>query len=146
MTFITLRVNPRDLNSESLRNHSPFLACVCVSFWISCEFFRHYSVVHLCFALLSIARRESPGWDWLRAPLIRVGMIYPPAYRIYRPISWTILVLFLPVVRVSWARFHSVLLLSENRGEESDRELEIIYKNFLRFVELREYPFAIKSL
>lgn len=28
-------------------------------------------------ALLSIARRESPGWDWLCAPLIRAGAIYP---------------------------------------------------------------------
>lgn len=52
--------------------------CVYVSFWISCGFFHHSGVVHLRLELLSIARRESLGWDWLRAPFIRVGTIYPP--------------------------------------------------------------------
>lgn len=79
---------------------SSFLSCVFpFELWI-------FSVVHLRLALLcevvSFARRESPGRDWLRAPLIRVGTIYPP--RIGYIGQFRELVLFLPLVRVSWAR------------------------------------------
>lgn len=121
--------------------HPPCPACVCVSFWISCGVFRHRSIVHLRFALLSIARHESPGWDWLRAPLIAGDDLPTGISNIYRPISWTILVLFLPIVR----GLVSILLFREER---SDREwTEIIYKNFTICVSLNcEYPFAIKSL
>lgn len=71
------------MHEISIPNHFkirviPCLARVCMfSFELVVDFFIIQESFHLHLELLSIARHESPGSDWLRASLIRVGTIYP---------------------------------------------------------------------